>query len=80
VIFLTRHFPHHKLKNINPAGRLGRPGVTSVWKLSPYEVAQFSGELVQVMVNAAQNYIYEKSLSEIKNEFQQKLIRNQNPT
>jgi len=77
---LNRHFPHHKLKNINPAGHLDRPLVTSVWKLSPYEIAQFSGELIQVMASAAQNYIYEKSLSEIKKEFEQKLVQNQNPT
>jgi hypothetical protein len=68
------------LKNPNPAQRLGISGLTSVWKLSPYEVAQFSGELIQVMASAAQNYIYEKSLAEIKKEFQRELLQNQNPS
>jgi hypothetical protein len=80
VSFLIRHYRQTKLKNTDPNQRFNYPSVASVWQLSPYEVSRFSGELLQVMANAAQLYIYEKSLSEIKKEFQRKLIQNQNPS
>jgi hypothetical protein len=76
---LNRHYRQIKLKNPNPLQRLTIPPLTSVWNLSPYEVAQFSGELIQVMAHAAQNYIYEKSLFEIKKEFHREL-ENKNPS
>ena len=77
---MIRHYNQIKLKNSNPAQRLNVPSTTSIWKLSPYEVAQFSGELIQVMANAAQHYIYEKSSSVIKKEFQQEILKNKNPS
>ena len=77
---MNRHYRQIKLKNLNPSQRLNIPPLTSVWNLSPYEVAQFSGELIQVMAQAAQNYIYEKSLFEIKKEFQRELMQNKNPS
>jgi hypothetical protein len=77
---LIRHYNQMKLKNLNPAQRLDIPSVTSIWKLSPYEVARFSGELIQVMANAAQHYIYEKSSTEIKKEFQREMLINKNPS
>jgi hypothetical protein len=80
VIFLIRHYRQTQLKNPHPNQRLFSPYINSVWQLSPYAVAQFSGELIKVMADAAQHYIYEKSLSEIKKEFQQKLQHNQNPS
>ena len=77
---MNRHYRQARLKNIDPHQHLFLPPNQSVWQLSPYAVAQFSGELIQVMTRAAQNYIYEKSLSEIKKEFQRKLLQNQNPS
>jgi hypothetical protein len=77
---LNRHYRQLKLKNPNPSQRLNISPLTSVWNLSPYEVAQFSGELIQVMTHAAQNYIYEKSLLGIKKEFQRELMQNKNPS
>ena len=74
---MIRHYPHHQLKSSDPRWRFNPPVPTSVWHLSPYEISAFSGELFQVMSDAAQHYIYEKSLAAIRKEFQRKLTENQ---
>ncbi|MGE5580972.1 MAG: hypothetical protein ACM3X9_00375 [Bacillota bacterium] len=71
---MNRHYRQPKLKHPHPYQRLNTPAIPVVWKLSPYEVARFSGELLQVMGEAAQKYIYEKSLAEIKKDFQREIL------
>ncbi len=75
---MIRHFPHHQLKNTDPKWHFTPPALHSIWRLSPYEISKFSGELFQVMADAAQNYIYQKSLAAIREEFQAKVTQNQN--
>jgi hypothetical protein len=77
---MIRHYQYHQLKNIDPRWHFNPPVLHSIWELSPYEISKFSGELFQVMADAAQNYIYQKSLAAIRKEFQQRLTQNQNPS
>jgi len=44
-----------------------------IWKLPPYVVARFGGELTQIMLKAAQDYIVEKCLTEVRHSFNKEL-------
>lgn len=65
---MIRHFSKHKLKNSSTGAKLVQPR-GSVWQLPPYEIAYFSGQLFQVMMNAAQDYMANRSLQELHREF-----------
>lgn len=56
--------------------RLASPP-TDIWQMSPYIVARFGGELTLVMLEAAQNYIAEKCLTEIRKGFNKELNADQ---
>lgn len=56
--------------------RLASP-TPNIWRMPPYIVARFGGELTQIMLEAAQEYIYEKCLSEARKVFNEE-ITNQN--
>lgn len=73
---MIRHFSKHKFKNALPGQRLVQPR-NSVWKLPPYEIAFFSGQLMQVMMKAAQDYIAKRSLQELQQEFAQTAFHHQ---
>lgn len=44
-----------------------------IWNLPPYVVARFGGELAQIMLKAAQDYIAEKCLTEVSHSFNKEL-------
>jgi len=46
----------------NPTGRPIDLFPESVWDLPPYVIARFGGELTQVMLSAAQQYISQQCL------------------
>lgn len=49
-----------------------------IWQMPPYIVARFGGELTQVMLEAAQEYITEKCLTEIRTSFNKEITADQN--
>lgn len=84
VIIMIRHFSKRKLKNPN----LNRKLVLfqkqtfcedSFWQMPPYIIAKFGGELTQVMLNAAEQYIFEKSLAKQKKDFKKEAFQNEKP-
>jgi hypothetical protein len=71
-MMMQRHYIKKRLKN---QGNGFTTLLPSVWTLSPYEVARFGGELSQVMLEAAQRYITEKSLFKQKTLFEQTIFQ-----
>ncbi len=71
---MIRHYSQRKLKNSDSEQKIGLP-LMPVWKLSPYEIAKFSGELIKVMTDAAESYVYQKTLSELRKDFQHELSK-----
>lgn len=59
-------------KKLAPKQRLASP-TPDIWQLSPYLVGRFGGELALVMLEAAQNYIAEKCLTEIRKGFNKEI-------
>lgn len=55
--------PNQKIASITP----------DIWKLPPYVVARFGGELTKIMLKAAQEYIIEKCLTEVRHSFNKEL-------
>lgn len=49
-----------------------------IWRMPPYIVARFGGELSQIMLNAAENYIVEKCLSIVHQEFNEQIPEPEN--
>lgn len=72
---MLRHSAVKKLRTINPASLKNE-----VWRLSPFAISRFSGELAQVMLNAANSYIYEKCLAEQKQDFLNEAFPDQKPS
>ncbi len=70
---MTKKVYHKKLASNQ---RLASP-TPNIWQMPPYIVARFGGELTQVMLEAAQEYIAEKCLSETRKGFERE-ITNQN--
>jgi hypothetical protein len=59
---MIRHYPKSKLFNHSTSQLI--PEEISIWSsLPPYTIARFGGELSQVMLKAAEQYIFEKSLA-----------------
>ncbi|HOJ78383.1 MAG TPA: hypothetical protein PLZ08_06370 [Bacillota bacterium] len=55
---------YHKKRLINPNNQTPLSLTnSSVWELSPYQIAKFGGELAQVMLEALEQHIYQKCLS-----------------
>ena len=71
---MTRKFVRKKLA---PNQRFASP-TPDIWKLPPYVVARFGGELSQIMLEAAQEYIYQKCLTEIGKGFKEEINSGQN--
>ncbi len=71
---MTRKFVRKKLA---PNQRFASP-TPDIWKLPPYVIARFGGELSQIMLKAAEEYIYQKCLTEIRKGFNQELSIEQN--
>ncbi len=49
-----------------------------IWQMPPYIIARFGGELTQIMLQAAQNYITEKCLAEVHKGFNKELTTEEN--
>lgn len=62
-IYHKKSGPNQKIASITP----------DIWKLPPYVVARFGGELTQIMLNAAQEYIVEKCLTQVHHSFNKEL-------
>ena len=62
-IYRKKLGPNRKLASITP----------DIWKFPPYVVAHFGGELTQVMLKAAEDYIAEKCLTEVHQSFNKEL-------
>lgn len=62
-IYRKKAGPNQKIASITP----------DIWKLPPYVVARFGGELTQIMLNAAQEYIVEKCLTQVRYSFKKEL-------
>jgi hypothetical protein len=79
---MLRHYPKKTLKNLTPTPKLTQklnPVENSVWELPPYVIAKFSGELVKVMSEAAEQYISERCFRELKKDFDQEAFQLKNP-
>lgn len=55
---MFKHYHKKRLINLNQSSL--RLIHSSVWELSPYQIAKFGGELAQVMLKALEQHIYEK--------------------
>lgn len=73
---MNRHFKKTKLFNRSLFPIL--PHDKSIWDLSPLAVAQFGGELTRVMLEAAEQYIIEKSLLNQKKVFEDAAFHQKN--
>lgn len=62
--YYKRPGPNQKIASTTP----------DIWKLPPYVIARFGGELTQIMLNAAQEYIVAKCLSQIRHNFSKELM------
>lgn len=62
-VYRKKLAPNQKLASVTP----------EVWKLPPYVVARFGGELSQIMIEAAKEYIAEKCLAEINQSFNKEI-------
>ncbi|MGE5604946.1 MAG: hypothetical protein ACM3YE_04555 [Bacteroidota bacterium] len=63
-------------KKLAPNQRLASPAL-DIWQMPPYIVARFGGELTQVMLEAAQKYITEKCITEIRKDFNKEITADQ---
>lgn len=70
---MIRHYREKILKKVNTNQNFNFPTNQSIWLLPPYLIANFSGELIKVMADAAQQYIYQKSLAELKKIFSEEV-------
>jgi hypothetical protein len=59
-------------RKLAPKQRMASP-TPDIWQMPPYIVARFGGELTQVMLKAAQEYIIEKCLTEISKGFNKEI-------
>ncbi len=62
-IYRNKLGPNQKLASLTP----------DIWKLPPYVVARFGGELTHIMLEAAKEYIAEKCLAEIHQSFNKEI-------
>ena len=67
-IYRKKLAPNQKLASITP----------DIWKMPPFIVARFGGELTQIMLEAAQEYITKKCVSEIHKDFNKEITTEQN--
>ncbi len=67
-IYRKKLNPNQKLASLTP----------DIWRMPPYIVARFGGELTQVMIEAAQEYIAEKCLVKVHQDFNKEIISEQN--
>lgn len=67
-IYRKKLSPNQKLASLTP----------DIWNMPPYVVARFGGELTQIMLKAAQEYITEKCLTEVHNSFNKEITTDQN--
>lgn len=66
---MQRHYPKTKLY---PNSKLTLDqNQSSIWELPPYLIAQFGGELSRVMLEAAQEYIFQTVLAQEQKVFRQ---------
>jgi hypothetical protein len=71
---------HYSAKKLKPALYTQlRQAETVLWNQPPYLIAKLSGELTRVMIEAAQQYIYEKTLSELRRGFRHAAFTDENP-
>lgn len=66
---MKRHY--FKAKLVNPSHRLASLADDEylLWQLPPYLIARFGGEISQVMLEAAQKYIYLRCLEHQRQSF-----------
>ena len=81
---MMRHFSEQKLRNSVPGQRMvslkKQPfPEESFWQMPPYIIAKFGGELTQVMLKAAEQYIFERSLAAQKKDFNNEAFHNEKP-
>lgn len=66
-------------KKLAPNQRFALP-TPDIWQMPPYIIARFGGELSQIMLEAAREYITEKCLTEIQKGFNKEINNDQNPS
>lgn len=71
---MFRRYNYGRLKNNNPF-KLGASPNSTIWSLPPRIVAEFAGELSQVMLNAAEEYVYERCLMSATRNFEREISR-----
>lgn len=64
-------------RKLTPKQKMASP-TPDIWQMPPYIIARFGGELTQVMLEAAQKYITEKCLTEIRKSFNKEITVDQN--
>lgn len=73
---MIRHFKKKKLYNHS---RMLLMANENIWNLPPMEIARFGGEISKVMLEAAEQYILEKSLFEQKKRFERAAFHQSKP-
>ncbi len=65
---LKRHSPYKKL--YHPTPNLHLNNFNNLWKLPPYEIANFSGQLFKVMQTAIEEYLCQECLASAQENFE----------
>lgn len=77
---MKRHYQATKLKVRADRNETDFSTDSVFASLSPYMISKISGELTRVMMEAAQQYLYERSLSELQRSFNATAFADKNPS
>lgn len=75
---MHRHYQKNKLFNRSTSHLLSDE--PSIWSMGPYFLARFGGELSRVMLTAAEQYIFEKSLAFQRQSFEKAAFSKSSPS
>lgn len=67
-VYRKKLTPNQKVASITP----------DIWNMPPYIIARFGGELTQIMLEAAREYIAERCLTEVQKSFNKEIAVDQN--